>query len=208
MLRPSMVEFHPQWLRKQATDGWANTFSCGAHSTIFPRSATLSSNPSGNLVDDDPLVRLDLTTHKNGWPLSSRPNASSSSCWGLKIAKLPNATQMTEPEVCLSSQLKQVESSGQKLPAKLPEWWLLASKGPIGKTLGINFKADGSSSSNELERIRLVNLTFLATLQKYFIRAFPLITSLLFHGISAFLQAGISFDKEIDSPFNRVPAQS
>ena len=115
---------------------------------------------------------------------------------------------MTQPAVCLSNQLKQVESSGQKLPEKLPEW-LLASKGPIGKMLGINFKADGASSSNELERIRLVNLTVWVMVQRNLKIAFPLIGSLpvLLHGISDFLQAGISFDNEIDSPFSRVPVK-
>ena len=79
---------------------------------------------------------------------------------------------MTQPAVCLSNQLKQVESSGQKLPEKLPEW-LLASKGPIGKMLGINFKADGASSSNELERIRLVNLDSLGDGTEKFKNSFP-----------------------------------
>lgn len=46
LLTPSMVEFQPQWLKKQATERWLGTFCWRARLTIFPLEATLSWNPS------------------------------------------------------------------------------------------------------------------------------------------------------------------
>ncbi|KAK8604568.1 hypothetical protein V6N13_099504 [Hibiscus sabdariffa] len=40
LVKPSVVELHPQWLTKHETDKRANTISCGAHSAIFTRSYT------------------------------------------------------------------------------------------------------------------------------------------------------------------------
>ena len=92
MDKPFKVEFHPQWDKKQATEGCAKTSSWGAHETIFPFSATLSMKPSGYSATDIPSVKSERTTHKNGRPTSSRPSASSLNwCW-LKIAMLPKAT--------------------------------------------------------------------------------------------------------------------
>ena len=61
MAMPSMVEFHPQWDKKHATEGGAKTFSWAAHETIFPCSATLSIKPSGNSAVD-PSAKSDRRT--------------------------------------------------------------------------------------------------------------------------------------------------
>jgi hypothetical protein len=90
----STVEFHPQCVTKHPTAGCASTCSCGAHSTTipFPCPMVASKNEVGRLP-----ASPGLTTHRNGWPEASSPSASSFSCPGLMIVRLPNATYTTEP---------------------------------------------------------------------------------------------------------------
>ncbi|KAK8511718.1 hypothetical protein V6N11_050623 [Hibiscus sabdariffa] len=51
LVKPSVVEFHPQRLTKHETDKRANTISCGVHSAIFlPFQCLEFWNPFGNFA--------------------------------------------------------------------------------------------------------------------------------------------------------------
>src|SRR6185312_3036916 len=86
------------------------------------------------------LVKFGLTTHRNGLPDNTSPLASSWNLITSKTVELPNATYMTEPGACFSSQVRQVWSSDQKLPVSFD---IGATNGPMGNALGRRANASG-----------------------------------------------------------------
>ncbi|WVZ62534.1 LOW QUALITY PROTEIN: hypothetical protein U9M48_012273 [Paspalum notatum var. saurae] len=152
-LIPSSVEFHPPWVQNPPTAGWASTSRCGAHRITMPLPSTASSNPSGSralsLSESPPTSCLGRTTHRKGWPLSARPQASSKNSSASMDAKLPKLTYSTDPGRWVSSHLMQL-----LLPELLEEsLW----RGPAASTTGRSASSSrilcisaGSSSSNVL----------------------------------------------------------
>lgn len=100
LLAPSMVEFQPQWLKKQATERWLGTFCWRARLTIFSLEATLSWNPSGEALFVVLVALSGRTTHRNSLLESSSPSANSWNCVRFKTVMLPRAMYMTEQGGC------------------------------------------------------------------------------------------------------------
>lgn len=98
LLIPSRVEFQPQWLTKQAIEGWLiSSFCQGTQLTIFQLGCSLFG------VLDIP----GRTSQSNGVPLSSKPRASLWNWVSSWTAKLPNETHMTERAGWPLSQVRQ-----------------------------------------------------------------------------------------------------
>ncbi|GER27898.1 3-octaprenyl-4-hydroxybenzoate carboxy-lyase [Striga asiatica] len=85
---PSRVEFHPQCVTKHPVAGCASTSTCGAHGTTSPLPDTSSCVKFGGSIG----CSDERTTQRKCLPHAARAHASSSVCWGVSSARLPNET--------------------------------------------------------------------------------------------------------------------
>ncbi|PON46705.1 hypothetical protein PanWU01x14_250010 [Parasponia andersonii] len=102
-LRASIVEFHPQCVKKHPIAGCDRISTWGPHFTINPFSPASFANLGGSFASS-----VSLTTHKKLKLVALNPNASSSICLTLKLAMLPKETNTTDPLGLLLSQLLMV----------------------------------------------------------------------------------------------------
>ena len=89
---PSIVEFQPQWLMKQAMAGWFNIFFCGVQPTILP---LLPWNSSKYALFTS-LSLLSRTTQRKDVSTKSSTIANSLSWLWSITAELPKATYITD----------------------------------------------------------------------------------------------------------------
>ncbi|WVZ68919.1 hypothetical protein U9M48_017794 [Paspalum notatum var. saurae] len=116
-VRPSMVEFHPQWVTNAPVARWLSTSACGAHDvTTRPRSLVRSKNLSGrsasmsgslcpckSILGSSTLAAVMGTTHRNRCLDLSRPTAISLICSAENAPMLPKQRNTTLRSGCASS---------------------------------------------------------------------------------------------------------
>ena len=123
----SMVEFHPQCVKKPPIKGWFSTSSWGHQLTIRPLSLVSNLNSSGNIVDS-PTTKSGLIIHKNMCLLFASPQPNSTNCGGVIITMLPKFTQTTELGALELSQRRHLVFPSHKL-------YPIDFKGSLGKRL-------------------------------------------------------------------------